>query len=474
MNKYLVLIVALAVSLAIATSASAQAKFKDVPDDHWAASAVYDLVRMGVSRGYPDGTFRGKNSITRYETAVFLSKLAKAMGTEDIKADLRALRDEIAALKARPDGGAVTGSYLASWKMGNLLTEPGSVRGTIASYRLKLSTVRNLGEGADVKVTLDTMDYGYYDDGRTATGGILATELLDVVSNVRLDLSDLGLENPVNVELTVGPGAKQHDVSGGDPAGGVIPSEAGITYVRPDTGVMASSSLWGMDVSGGYIAKGHSTSGKVQVSDITGAVGYTFEGVPLVNSLRVDATGEYLSQGQFSSKTRDVRGTIAMAAPLADKVEASGTIGLGGSEKKNWMVAGEVILNDVWDTGTVANISMSKVGSEFIDTRSVFAEVEFDAAGLDTFSRPLENGTVNLGGKITQNVAEDLKLVGKGDLRLEPDYKYEAPKGRLTAEGGISYAIAPNTSLDAMYRVFQDKSTEDTSDLAAVGLMYNF
>jgi hypothetical protein len=147
---------------------------------------------------------------------------------------------------------------------------------------------------------------------------------------------------------------------------------------------------------------------------------------------------------------------------------------MGGNEQKSWMVAGEVALNDVWDTGTVLNINASKVGSEFIDSRTDFAAVEWDVAGLDNFSRPLEAGTVNLGGTVVQDVSEDIKLVGKGDLRLEPDYVYEAPKGRLTAEGGISYAVAPNTTLDAMYRIHQDKETKDTSDIAAVGLMYNF
>ncbi|KPJ69872.1 hypothetical protein AMJ44_02075 [candidate division WOR-1 bacterium DG_54_3] len=471
MKKHLVFLVAFAVIFAIATSVSAQ-RFKDVPDDHWAASAVYDLVKLGVTKGYPDGTFRGRNSITRYETAILISKLAKAVGAEDVKADLRALRDEVAALRTRPAGGLpITGSYQASWKFANLLAEKGPYgRGTVASYRLMLSATRDLGEGANVKINLDTMDYGYFASSRTTTGGDLATELLDLESNIRLDLAALGLENPVGLKLTAGPGAQQHV----DDPSGVLPSEVGVTYERPDTGAMASTSLWGMDVSGGYTAKGHSTSGRITMGQISGTVGYTFEEVPMVNTLRVEATGDYLSKGQFSSDERDLRARLALAAPLGDKIEASGMIGMGGNEQKSWMVAGEVALNDVWDTGTVLNINASKVGSEFIDSRTDFAAVEWDVAGLDNFSRPLEAGTVNLGGTVVQDVSEDIKLVGKGDLRLEPDYVYEAPKGRLTAEGGISYAVAPNTTLDAMYRIHQDKETKDTSDIAAFGLMYNF
>ncbi|MFC1568466.1 S-layer homology domain-containing protein [Candidatus Margulisiibacteriota bacterium] len=469
MKKYIALFLAVAVLSVIATCASAQMKFKDVPDDHWASSAVYDLVKIGVTKGYPDGTFRGTKQITRYETAVFLSKLAKALGGgSNVQADIRALKGEIASLKTRraPAGSglAATGGFMASWKSANLLAESGPYgRGAAACYRLKLSTVQDMGNGADVVINLDTMDYGY---GSTM-GGVLATQLLDIESNLVLDMAALGIENPVDLKVTYGPGAQQHtDMTG------VLPSETGIVYERPDTGIMGGTKLWGMDVSGGYVAKSLLASGRVQTSLITGTIGYAFSGVPVVNTLKMDATGDYLSAGQFSSDTRDMRASIALAAPLADKIEASGTIGIGGTERSNLMVAGEVVLNDVWNTGTVANINVAKVGGAYIPV--LFATECFDIAGLDNFDRALVEGTVNLGGKVVQNVSDDIKLVGKGDVRLNSDYAYEAPNGRLTAEGGISYAVAPNTTLDAMYRIHQDKAVGDTSDVAALGLMYEF
>jgi hypothetical protein len=468
MKRLFVLFLVVAVSSVFAVGASAQ-QFKDVPADHWAASSVYDLVKLGVTKGYPDGTFRGKKNITRYESAVMISKLAKALGG-DVKADIRALKSDIAALKkGGPVGGsAVSGAYMADWMAGNLLAEKGGIRGAVASYRLKLATAYNLGGGSNVKINLDTMDYGYMDDGSTATGGILATQLLDIESNLVLDMAALGIADPVDVKVTFGPGNKMHAA---DPAG-PIPSEVGVTYMRPDTGIVGSTKLWGMDVSGGYIAKDHSTSGRVLTSDVTGMVGYTFEDTPVVDTFRVAVTGDYYSTGMLSTKTRDMRGTIMMAAPLGDKIEATGTIGIGGSKSANMMVAGEFALNDVLNTGTVATINFSKIGSDFIT--DAFAAAEWDIAGFDNFSRPLQEGTVNLGGTVTQNVSEDIKLVGKGDIRLEPDYAYESPKGRLTAQGGVSYAVAPNTSLDAVYRIHQDKATDDTSDLAALGLIYSF
>ncbi|MCF2944658.1 S-layer homology domain-containing protein [Paenibacillus tarimensis] len=53
-------------------------KFKDagkVPD--WAAAAVSAAVEKGLISGYPDGTFRPKNELTREELAVIMAKLLK-------------------------------------------------------------------------------------------------------------------------------------------------------------------------------------------------------------------------------------------------------------------------------------------------------------------------------------------------------------------------------------------------------------
>jgi hypothetical protein len=475
MKKYLVLFVAFCAAIAFVSSASAQDTFKDVPEDHWAASAVYELIKLGVTRGYPDGTFRGNNKITRYETAMFISKLAKVIGTEDLKADIMALKNEVAALKVKPevkeDGFSISGGYMGRWNFGNLLAEEGSVRGTLANYRLMLSANRDLGQGANVKINLDTMDNGFMNDGSSVMGDPLAANLLDIESNVELDLMALGLENPVNVKATYGPGPKQHLSN----QGGVLPSELGVTYIRPRTSATASSNLFGADVSGGYVALGRDANEKLSASKITTSLGYTFQNVPLVNTVKVEGTADYISRGQFSSDVRDIRGGFSVSAPLTDKIEATTMMGLGGSDQETWMVGGKVAMNDVWDTGTVMNVSLSKVGAQFIDNR--FAMEEFDVAGYDSFNRPLQNGTVNIGGGITQTVTEGVKLVGKGEIRLESDYKYEAPLGRLTAEGGISYAVAPNTTVDAIYRVHQIKLAgdgTDTSDVAALGLMYEF
>lgn len=70
---------ALAMAWCLPASAQDQAAapFKDVPDTHWAYQAVTDLQSKGILIGYPDGYFRGKRTLTRYEFAVALERALK-------------------------------------------------------------------------------------------------------------------------------------------------------------------------------------------------------------------------------------------------------------------------------------------------------------------------------------------------------------------------------------------------------------
>jgi predicted nucleic acid-binding Zn-ribbon protein len=51
------------------------ADLKDVPAGHWAQEAIKIAADCGIIRGYPDGTFRGNQPITRYEAAAIVARL---------------------------------------------------------------------------------------------------------------------------------------------------------------------------------------------------------------------------------------------------------------------------------------------------------------------------------------------------------------------------------------------------------------
>ena len=97
MKKNLVsaLTTALVVGAASTTFAAAN-PFADVPADHWAYDAVAQLVQDGVVNGYSaDGTFKGDQSMSRYEMAQIV---AKAMAKSDAADNNnKALIDKLAA-----------------------------------------------------------------------------------------------------------------------------------------------------------------------------------------------------------------------------------------------------------------------------------------------------------------------------------------------------------------------------------------
>ena len=57
-------------------------QFPDVAKDHWAAKQIEILTDAGVIVGYPDGTFKPDEDVTRAE---FASMAIKALGQEHTK-----------------------------------------------------------------------------------------------------------------------------------------------------------------------------------------------------------------------------------------------------------------------------------------------------------------------------------------------------------------------------------------------------
>ena len=84
---------ALVVGAASTTFAAAN-PFSDVPADSWAYDAVSTLAADGVIDGYPDGTYQGQNTMTRYEMAQIV---ARAMAKEDLQKADKAIVDKLAA-----------------------------------------------------------------------------------------------------------------------------------------------------------------------------------------------------------------------------------------------------------------------------------------------------------------------------------------------------------------------------------------
>lgn len=76
----------------------------DVPAGHWAKDAIDRLVSQGIILGYPDGTYRGTQNLTRYEAAVIIARLLDQVRTGQVVIDntetLTALQNAIQELAA--------------------------------------------------------------------------------------------------------------------------------------------------------------------------------------------------------------------------------------------------------------------------------------------------------------------------------------------------------------------------------------
>lgn len=74
--------------------------FPDVPENHWAYEYINGLVQAGVIDGYPDGTFGGERSLTRYEYATMLYK-AMLKGTILNRDIVKEFESEIARISGK-------------------------------------------------------------------------------------------------------------------------------------------------------------------------------------------------------------------------------------------------------------------------------------------------------------------------------------------------------------------------------------
>lgn len=114
--RILVFSLAAILLLAVAVPASA-AMFRDVPTDHWAYEAIDYLQQEGLVEGFPDGTFKGNQTFTRYEMAMVIARMYSKLSDmmtgmdearlDEIEARLDRLgnefRDELAEIGVRVD-----------------------------------------------------------------------------------------------------------------------------------------------------------------------------------------------------------------------------------------------------------------------------------------------------------------------------------------------------------------------------------
>jgi hypothetical protein len=471
-------------------------RFRDVPSDHWATSSVYDLVNLGVTQGYPDGTFRGNNYITRFETAVWLSKLANSIGQnedktdiaieklkDELRAEIRSIRADIAELKRMPeetDEKPISGYYQTKLIFGNLVASNTSVEGETAPtgplvrYRLKTTFAKAFGEGAKLKINIDTMDSGF--GGGSSD---LSTKILDIEGKIKLNM---GLESPVDVTVTSGPGPVVHTEEADSNGNYIARSERGVVYLRPYNSIMFASKFIGMDVGMGYIARNVTAFGEVEVNQVNANFALDIPMIFIMPQFKLTTNIDYLTNKPQSSTVgpTDTKYTFDALFATSQKHRSKFTYSVGkGESPHNAMFAIQTDFVDMWDTGTYLTLKYRKVGSEYLQENDILDENLF--AGLDVFDRYIgngnSNGVVDVGASLSQVITENVRLISKVDWRLAADNSYDSSLEQCTLvmDGGVQWDIATDTLLETIYRVESIPSADDVStDIVQFSLSFKY
>ncbi|MFN6353005.1 MAG: iron uptake porin, partial [Cyanobacteriota bacterium] len=82
-------------------------QFSDVKPTDWAYQALSNLVdRYGCVAGYPNGTFKGGQAMTRFEAAALLNACLDRVTetTDELKRLMKEFQKELAVLRGRVDG----------------------------------------------------------------------------------------------------------------------------------------------------------------------------------------------------------------------------------------------------------------------------------------------------------------------------------------------------------------------------------
>ncbi|MDA0886803.1 MAG: iron uptake porin [Cyanobacteria bacterium] len=163
-------------------------QFSDLRPTDWAYQALTNLVeKYGCVAGYPNGSFRGGQAMTRFEAAALLNACLDRVTevTDTLKRLMAEFAQELAVLKGRTDGleakaGQIEASQfstttklsgLASFVVGGVSNNPAGERVTF-NYDLQLNLDTSFS-GKDLLRTV--LRAGNFDGDRNAFGGGLST-----------------------------------------------------------------------------------------------------------------------------------------------------------------------------------------------------------------------------------------------------------------------------------------------------------
>lgn len=446
----------------ILTSTSFAVEFSDVSKKHWAHEFVQKVVEAGIVAGFPDGTFRGNKTISRFEIAKMISNLMELYGNtsanslDDLQVDLKALKAELQALKSAHVGTApITGSFTARGRLGSILSA--GARSPRSDYRLMTGFEQKLGGDASLQFGLDTADTGY----NNAAATNLFQDLIDVTASLPWKL---GWENPAKVRVTFGPGPILHL----EPGGLILDEEKYI--VRPRTGFSFSTPMAGVDLTANYFVRGGSR--------VTGIItSHHFQFSPEIDishwisreGTKLSGTVDWISQAAGGATTADLLATMRVKTKILPKLEAQGVLGVTGFATSGLHLGLDLVADNILGaTKTVIDLSIHRVGSAYINGAD-----EFDLAGYDYFGRARRNGTWDVGVKISQPWGEVWSGIFLWNMKTDGSFQNSGQSSMNVLRADLIYTVSNQTRITTSYERYS-RLTTGTADLLSAALTYDF
>lgn len=177
--RRLIVLLACIIALLVWALPVAAGPFTDVPTGHWAYDAIDKLQSEGFVEGYPDGTFRGNRSFTRYEMAMVVARiwdrlvaelatLESMIGTGDYVTEEK-LQEELALLYDLMDEFKAELEALGV-RVDDLENRVGSLEDRVSNLESMLDTIKFSGALRTRIEDIVTNDYAQYGGFQSPTG----------------------------------------------------------------------------------------------------------------------------------------------------------------------------------------------------------------------------------------------------------------------------------------------------------------
>ena len=402
------------------TSAFAANPFSDVTPDSWAYQAVSQLAAAGIVNGYPDGTFKGQNDITRYEMA---QMVAKAMANQD-----RANAEQQAMINRLAD------------EFSNELNNLG-----VRVSRLE-DRVGNVKVTGDMRIRHQgSEDSGVYSDGKSLTDGRAHVQFNAKVN----DKTEAVVRVKGNYEFgdsTKGADAKINRAYVDHKFGNHVSAKGGRFQQTIGSGLMYDDTFDGAQLNVG--------NDKVQVQ---GAYGYMVDGAAAGNSKSDNPSVAYVG--------------------LKGKVGQESTVGGFYSKLSsgNLNHNGATVTSDSQNVyGFNADFRKDKVwvGGEWLKASNVNDSQAWTAGvGYGNYDIA-KKGTWDVKGQYFNQKANAPIVSSTWDQAYDLTNTSNGYKGYMAS---VDYAVQDNVGLSAGYGFnSKDQSGKDLSDFYRAELNYKF